>query len=366
MEQQNSITPSQNVKLENVSLLADDLARKNSFIDYRSRKSINTLKAHDHDLKLFHEIMKSSGIPDGRQLATNPNSWNGVSFGLIEAFKISLLNEGYAIGTINRTLSTIKVYAKLAFKADAISHEVYALMRTVSGYTQKEAKHINEKRIKDNLQTRRLDNNNREHKKAEHTRLALSDVYTLKIMPQITPDDITATVRRDMLLMCLLLDHGLRCGEVARLKVGNIDIEAGQLKFYRPKVDKVQTHDLTADILKVARAYFQAGHALKDDDAPLIRGSRKGGYLTENGMSERAITKRVKYLGKMLIDKENLSAHDCRHSWATRASKSGTNPFALQQAGGWSSVAMPRRYVEDNRIANKGVKLDEDIESYVN
>jgi len=29
----------------------------------------------------------------------------------------------------------------------------------------------------------------------------------------------------------------------------------------------------------------------------------------------------------------------------------------LQEAGGWSSLAMPRRYVEENEIANDGVKL---------
>jgi hypothetical protein len=29
----------------------------------------------------------------------------------------------------------------------------------------------------------------------------------------------------------------------------------------------------------------------------------------------------------------------------------------LQEAGGWSSLAMPRRYVEENEIANEGVRL---------
>ena len=74
-------------------------------------------------------------------------------------------------------------------------------------------------------------------------------------------------------------------------------------------------------------------------------------------MSDRAITGRVEFLGKRLgID--NLSAHDCRHYWATSAARHGTDPFVLQEAGGWSSLAMPRRYVEDNEVANKDVKLE--------
>jgi integrase len=38
--------------------------------------------------------------------------------------------------------------------------------------------------------------------------------------------------------MCLLLEHGLRVGEVARLQVSDVDLKAGELRFYRPKVDK--------------------------------------------------------------------------------------------------------------------------------
>jgi integrase len=76
-------------------------------------------------------------------------------------------------------------------------------------------------------------------------------------------------------------------------------------------------------------------------------------------MTERAITLRVRTLGEG-IGVSGLSAHDCRHFWATSAAKYGTDPFVLQEAGGWSSLAMPRRYVEERKIANEGVKDKED------
>jgi integrase len=154
--------------------------------------------------------------------------------------------------------------------------------------------------------------------------------------------------------MCLLLDHGLRVGEVATLQVSDFDLENGELRFYRSNVDKVQTHKLSADTMRAAIAYF-------DTDVPetglVLLGSIKGGNLTNKPMSERAITKRVKYLGRVLLGIHGLSAHDCRHYWATDAARNGTDPFRLQEAGGWSSLIMPRRYVEDAKIANKGVKL---------
>jgi len=135
------------------------------------------------------------------------------------------------------------------------------------------------------------------------------------------------------------------------------------MKFYRPKVDKVQTHRLTADTLAAARAYLaQDAPAL----GPVLRGSRKGkgskhdqpggGVLTNQGLTARAITQRVTDLGAAL-GIASLSAHDLRHSWATQAARAGTPLERLQDAGGWSSLAMPARYIEAAKIANAGVKL---------
>jgi integrase len=79
--------------------------------------------------------------------------------------------------------------------------------------------------------------------------------------------------------------------------------------------------------------------------------------LTGVGMVERTITRRVHYLGQQ-ISIEGVSTHDLRHYWATRAARQDMDPFALQEAGGWNSLAMPRRYVEDGKIANERVHLN--------
>jgi integrase len=119
-------------------------------------------------------------------------------------------------------------------------------------------------------------------------------------------------------------------------------------------VDKEQTHRLTLDTVKAARSYMK-------EDAPdsgiVWRGSRKGkGGLTEQGISERAITDRVRVLGEE-IGINGLSAHDCRHYWAPQAARNGKPIDRLQEAGGWSSPAMPLRYIEAARVANEGVRI---------
>ncbi len=85
------------------------------------------------------------------------------------------------------------------------------------------------------------------------------------------------------------------------------------------------------------------------------RGSVKGeaGKLT----SERAITTRVRDLGAA-VGLVGLSAHDLRHYWATQAARNGTPIDRLQDAGGWSSPAMPMRYIEAAKVANDGVRLE--------
>ena len=123
------------------------------------------------------------------------------------------------------------------------------------------------------------------------------------------------------------------------------------MRFVRPKVDKVQTHKLSADTLRALHAWFDSGGA--SGMHSLLRGSRKGGALTNSGMTERSITERVRVLGEE-VGLESLSAHDCRHYWAMYWARK-VDVLRLQEAGGRSSLAMPRRYVEDSEIANEGM-----------
>ena len=188
-------------------------------------------------------------------------------------------------------------------------------------------------------------------KKPQPVSLTPEQAAQLKAQPD-TPQG-----RRDALLLCLLLDHGLRVGEVAGLAVRDFDLAAGELRFYRPKVDKIQTHKLTADTLAAARAYM-VGAEDAPAQGPVLRASRKGGALLQSsaGMTAWALTARVRDLGAA-VGLVGLSAHDLRHYWATRAARNGTPLDRLQDAGGWASPAMPLRYVENAKIANQGVLL---------
>lgn len=342
-----SLTSQQALAL--VGQMANDYADGDIFNDFNGRKADNTLRAYRSDLGSFAAFLsdasKGAVAVTGDALQTTPAAWTGVTWGLVQAFVQWLLKAGASTATVNRKLAAVKVYAALAAEAGAIEGQDAArIANRIHGYTGKAARNVDRERATAGAPTRQST------KKAAHVALTVDQVRALKAHPD-TPQG-----RRDALLMALLLDHGLRVGEVALLTVDAFySDESGTFTFYRPKVGKEQRHRLTEDTLRALTAYML--HDAPDRGALLFRQSAKGGQLkTGAGISERNLSERVRTIGRR-IGIENLSAHDCRHSWATRAVAAGTEAFALRDAGGWASLAMPSRYVEAAAIANERVKL---------
>lgn len=334
---------------------ASRAAAQGVIADYLGRKTANTRRRMAGDVATFAAYLVDceAGAAAGELAAfaelvrtwhpTGPapdlGAWAGTTWGLVAGFVQWQLSEGYAVGAVNVRLSTVKTFCKLATQAGTLAPGELPLIRAVAGYTQTEGR---------NLDTTREVTRRDKSKKAQPVAIAPDLAARLKTQPD------TAQGRRDRLIMCLLLDHGLRVGELAALAVTDFDTQGGRLVFYRQKVNKTQTHRLTEDTRQALAVWIAAG-----DCPPLgsiLRGSYKGGALGAAGMTERAITARVATLGAA-VGLAGLSAHDCRHYWATQAARHKTDPFALRDAGGWSSLAMPSRYVEAAKIANEGVKL---------
>lgn len=315
-----------------IGQVANQVARQTALQDYQARKSAQTLRRQKADIALFEQFLASAGH-QVQGLAYDLVKWGFVTWGLVEAFNRWGLQHGYATGSINVRLATIKVYCHLASLVGALAEQEYTQIQRVAGFRQKEARNIDEKRV----QTRRPD-----AKKAEP--VSLSPVHTTLLKSQPT----TTRGHRDMLLMCLLLDHGLRAGEVADLDVSSINLRSGQLTMYRHKVDKTQIHDLTPDTYQAARLYLA--------DCEPGQGPLFIGICSKARINTRSINERVAQLGEA-IGIKGLSPHDCRHFYATDALRNGTDIKSLQDAGGWNSPAMPLRYAESAKVANAGVKL---------
>jgi integrase len=329
------------------------------FTDYVERKSANTLRRQRDDLALFGEYLleerlkalkekEQPQIPlEPLHLEIHAEAWRGITWETVEDFKLWQLGRGYSVGSINVRLATIRAYARLVARAGILDETEYRLIKDVQGYSRKDGVHIDEKRP-----TTRVG-----PKKAQAVSMTRDQAAQL-----ITGQPDTPQGHRDAFLMSILLDHGLRVGEVALLRVENFDLKSGLLTFKRPKVNKTQTHTLTRRTLEAAQAYITEdsptnGVVWRSSKWRAYKGDRQAvGTLGKQGMTVRAITKRVKELGER-VGLTGLSAHDCRHYWATQAARNQTPLPDLQEAGGWNSPAMPMRYIQENTVANAGVKL---------
>jgi len=318
--------------ISSIGNIANEKARHSILQDYQERKSDQTLRKQKADIELFEKFLAIAGY-HVKNLVSDLSCWHFVTWGLVEAFVRWHLTEGYATASVNSRITTIKIYCGMAAKAAYLSTQELALIKMVKGYYKSEARNIDEKRV----QTRRPD-----AKKAQP--VSLSPVHASLLKDQ--PD--TARGRRDRLIMCLLLDHALRVGEVAGLDIDTINLQSGELTFYRHKVSKTQTHILSPDTYKAAQAYLAD---CEHDQGPLFVG-----ICSKARIDTSSINYRVGQLGDV-IGIKGLSPHDCRHYYATDAIRNGTDIKSLQDAGGWDNPIMPLKYAASAKVANAGVKL---------
>lgn len=365
------LRPFPNTSLQTAGQIANQAAGHAIFSRYLSQKSANTLKRHSRDLELFAEYLLDVGImPEhGADFQTNPEAWRGVTWGLVEGFIAWQLNEGYAVTTVNARLSTTKVYAQMAVKAGAISREEGMLIQSVKGFSRSGAANVDAQRgqtridevtytYKPDGQKQTVVVSRRSTKKRRPVTLTPADAAFLK-----EPQNASAQAVRDALMVCLLLDHGLRASEMALLKASNIDLLRGTINFYRPKVKGTPhewtTHKLTDTAHELSKTYLNLHYPpTLLPDGPLILATTRlkkdgeGGELRKKGLNRVRLSERVAWLGKQ-IGLPKLSAHDCRHFCATQMAQVGYGVDELMAWFGWTSAQTAVRYIASVEVQKR-------------
>jgi integrase len=327
MNDETTIIPVPSGGLAYVSALANEYSRATRLTRYQEGLRDETIRRQRTDLVTFARFLwhDGKGVAPG-DFYNDLSAWRGIGAGLLEAFIDWQKEQGYSIGTINVRLATVKAYCHLAYEVGLLDLDAHTHIQGVKGIARKQARNIDARRPVARVG----------HKKASAVDIPV------ELLPALKHPETGGLAKRDALLICLLLDHGLRVGEIAILKRNQIALRARLLTFYRPKVDEPQVDRLTDDTLAAARAYLPTLPAKQESlfDLAII-----------------SIQERVRVLGE-LAGIKGLSPHDCRHSWATRAARHGTPLERLKQAGGWSNIQTPLRYIKESAIANEGVILE--------
>lgn len=144
--------------------------------------------------------------------------------------------------------------------------------------------------------------------------------------------------RRDLALIVLLLNTGLRLAEVAALTLADVEINerSGRVVVRQGKGRKWREVPLNANARKALSAWLEVRP--KDQSDALFL-SQKGGALSERGVSAR-----VAALAQA-AGLDNVSVHVLRHSFAKNLVDAGVGLEKVAALLGHSSVAVTQRYI---------------------
>lgn len=164
----------------------------------------------------------------------------------------------------------------------------------------------------------------------------LSDAEIAKLLGACKGADFIG--RRDLAILSLMLDTGMRRGELAGMLVG--DLNLGQMvAFIEAKSSKSRRGRAVAFGPSTAKAitrYLRHPKAPHDPREPLWR-ARTGLPLTGNEIYH-TIRRRAQQAGI------KVHPHQLRHTWASRMLSAGHTEGDVMTLGGWSSRDMLSRY----------------------
>ncbi len=171
---------------------------------------------------------------------------------------------------------------------------------------------------------------------------------TRKVVSTLSDEEIRAILStfstspsdaRNQTLFMILLDSGLRIGELINLKMEDIHTDEGYLKVMG-KGRKERIVPIGNNAQKVLQRYLFRFRPKPIN--PVINNvflSQSSKPLTENSM-KLMFTRLAKRSGVC-----RLHAHLCRHTFATRFLINGGDVFSLQQILGHSTLTMVSHYV---------------------
>jgi site-specific recombinase XerD len=165
----------------------------------------------------------------------------------------------------------------------------------------------------------------------------LSDDEIRAILALFTPMNVSNT--RNQTIFMLMLDTGLRMGELINLKMEDIHMNEGLLKVLG-KGKKERIVPMGSNAQRALQRYlfrYRPQPLCTSIDNVFL--SLVGEPVTENS---------VKLIFSRLAKKSGISrlhAHLCRHTFATRFLINGGDVFTLQRILGHSTLEMVRHYV---------------------
>lgn len=176
--------------------------------------------------------------------------------------------------------------------------------------------------------------------------------------PKGVEPKVALRFRRDEAIMRLMIDAGLRAGEVVALELDDLDLAAGTAVVRRGKGGKGRTVPLGPEAALAIDRYLRLrrGHRLAERPA-LWLGDRGKGFTYD--ALHKTLRERADAAGIV-----GFHPHKMRHTWAHRWLSAGGSESGAMAVGGWTRPDMLMRYTKAQASARaaeeaKTLKLGE-------
>jgi integrase len=155
--------------------------------------------------------------------------------------------------------------------------------------------------------------------------------------------ELAEAAGRDKVIVYVLAYVGLRFGELAALRVGDLDIDRRRLRIERSVTDvngklvegSPKTHRHREVVLPAFVAALVANHAMDKLPGDLLFPSHAGTILRANNFRRYSFDRAARTVGI-----PGLTPHELRHTAASLAVSAGANVKAVQHMLGHASAAM--------------------------
>ncbi|MBI1681510.1 tyrosine-type recombinase/integrase [Citrobacter portucalensis] len=256
-------------------------------------------------------LNRSAGIlKRGTDAAGYP--WEQLNYAAVAKVRAALLDDGYAVSSVNMALSALRGVAQTAFNLNCMDAETLARIRSVkrvSGDIQRKGRALDKQEIRALIQA-------------------------AKQHPQ--------PVRRyrDAAIVLTLCGTGLRAGELVKLE--RRDYDNGILTVRQGKGRKYREIHVADVVDKAIRAWLKISGVKEAGDALFNRIQRNGKVdsqpLTTTGLT--GILEQLQHTSGIA----RFTPHDMRRTFITRLLEQGVDINTVRQLAGHSDISTTTRY----------------------